>query len=179
MIEPSVHHLTTRDGLAVRVRPMTATDAPYLVELYDHLSPESRISRFHPIDVHVDRGTVWEQAIEIAEIQPPHGFGLIAFADLPDEPNATVGAVRYRLSPPDEAEASITIRDDMQSRGLGTQLIFLILECARERGIRRLFGLTRSDSRFMKQLMQRKDLPLTIVPQGEYTYIAHSIEPYP
>jgi RimJ/RimL family protein N-acetyltransferase len=172
----AVHHLTLRNGLSVWVRPLDSNDAPHLVDLYDHLSSESRISRFHPSDFQVDRGTVWEQATQIVTIQPPDGLGLIAFADLPEHPHATIGAVRYRLSPPDEAEVSITIRDDMQSQGLGTRLIFLIRQYARECGIRKLFGLTRSDSRFMQQLLRRADLPLTIVPQGEYTYIAHTIE---
>lgn len=172
----SVHHLTTKSGLEVRVRVLTPTDTACLVELYDHLSPESRASRFHPSDVQVDRGTVWEQAAHITALQLPDGFGLIAFADLPNEPNATVGAVRYRLSPPDEAEVSITIRDDMQSQGVGTQLVFLIREYARQHGIRKLFGLTSSKSRFMQQLLKRQDLPLKIVPQGEFTYIAHHLE---
>lgn len=171
-----VHQLTTRNGLEVRVRPLVTTDTAYLVDLYDHLSLESRTSRFHPSDVHVDRGTVWEQAAQITDLQLPDGYGLIAFADLPEEPNAPIGAVRYRLSPPDEAEVSITIRDDMQSQGLGTQLIFLIREYARQHGIRKLFGLTSSQSRFMQQLLKRNDLSLKIVPQGEFTYIAHLIE---
>lgn len=174
MMNP-VHHVTTHNGLEVRVRALTPIDTACLVDLYDHLSLESRTSRFHPSDVQVDRGTVWDQAAQITALQLPDGFGLIAFADLPDEPNATVGAVRYRLSPPDEAEVSITIRDDMQSQGLGTQLVFLIREYARQHGIRKLFGLTSSKSRFMQQLLQRNDLPLTIVPQGEFTYISHTL----
>jgi RimJ/RimL family protein N-acetyltransferase len=170
------HHLITRNGLEVRIRPLAPTDTAYLVDLYDHLSLESRASRFHPSDVQVDRGTVWEQASHITALPLPDGFGLIAFADLPEEPDAPIGAVRYRLSPPDEAEVSITIRDDMQSQGLGTHLIFLIREYARQHGIRKLFGLTSSRSRFMQQLLKRNDLSLKIVPQGEFTYIAHHIE---
>lgn len=172
-----VHHLTTRAGLPVEVRPLLPDDTPYLVDLYNHLSDASRISRFHPSELHVEPRTVWEQAAQIAEIKRPDGFGLIAFADLPTQPHAPIGAVRYRLSPPDEAEVSITIRDDMQSQGLGTQLIFLIRQYACDHGIRKLFGLTRSDSRFMQLLLRREDLPLTIIPQGEFTYIAHLITP--
>lgn len=170
-----VHCLTLRSGIPVDVRPLLPEDTPHLVDLYEHLSSASRASRFHPSDIYVNQGTVWEQAARIAEIQRPEGFGLLAFAPLPDNAHAPIAAVRYRLSPPDEAEVSITIRDDMQSQGLGTQLILLIREYARQHGIRKLFGLTRSDSRFMQRLRHRPDLPLTIVPQGDYTYIVHTI----
>jgi RimJ/RimL family protein N-acetyltransferase len=171
-----VHRLTMQDGLTVRVRPLRPGDIRYLVELYDHMSDVSRASRFRQSDIEVERGTVWEQATEIAEVPYPEGFGLIAFGDLPKEPHAAVGVVRYRLSPPDEAEVSISIRDDMQRQGLGTQLIFLIREYARQHGIRKLFGLTRSDSRFLQRLLRKEDLPLEIIPQGEFTYIAHYLD---
>ncbi len=174
-----LHHFTTRNGYAVRVRVLQPTDTRYLVELYDHLGPESRASRFHLLNVPVDWALVWEHAAEIAALQPPDGFGLIAFADLPDAPDTPIGAVRYRRSPPNEAEVSITIRDDMQSQGLGTYLIMVIREYARQHGIRKLFGLTNSDSRFMRALMERNDLSLKIVPQGEFTYISHTIEASP
>jgi GNAT superfamily N-acetyltransferase len=174
-----VHHVTTRDGHTVRIRPLRPTDTQYLVQLYDNLSDASRATRFYLADVGVARGTIWEQAAEMTALQPPDGFGLIAFADLPDAPRTPVGVVRYRLSPPDEAEASITIRDDFQSQGLGTQLIFLIAEYARAYGIRRLFGLTRSDSRFLQRLLRGFDLPFVIVPQGDFTYIGLPLEQLP
>lgn len=172
-----VHRLTSHSGIAIRVRPLRSNDQRYLVELYDHLSAASRASRFHQSDNQVERRTIWEQATEIAELQRPNGFGLIAFADLPDEPHAAIGVVRYRRSPPDEAEVSISIRDDMQNQGLGTQLIYLIVEYARLHGIRKVFGLTDSKSRFLKRLTTQVDLKLELIPQGKFTYIAHSIEP--
>ncbi len=167
-----VYHLTTRTGHTLRVRPLRDTDTQHLVTLYDRLSIRSRYQRFTNLSEQVEPQQVWQIAADIAHTALPQGFGLLAFGDLPGEPHTPVAVVRYRLSPPDEAEVSISVRDEFQGQGVGAALILLIRDYARQHGIRRIFGLMPAESRFLTYLA-RQGLPdTTIVPQGKMTYIS-------
>ena len=58
----------------------------------------------------------------------------MAFGDLPKEPQACIGGARFIVTGPGIAEASLTVRDDFQGQGIGTELLrLLIVEAQKSR----------------------------------------------
>ncbi len=143
----------TKDGMTVRARPLLPTDAPYFVDIFKHMSPDSRYSRFHQSldDVALER--VWAEAESIAHTQAQAGF--IAFADLPDQLNAPIGAARYVETGDGAAETAVSVRDDMQGQGIGTQLMALLAEEARARGVDKLTAMIQSSNKAIIRVLNR------------------------
>ena len=67
--------------------------------------------------------------------------GLLAFCDMAERPDVPVAAARYVYTDAGEAEIGISVRDDMQGLGIGTQLMGLLLDEARRAGVERLVAL--------------------------------------
>ncbi len=143
----------TKNGIMVRVRPLLPEDAPYLVDLFEHMSPNSRYSRFHqPLDsVSLER--VWAEAESIAHTKAQ--VGVVAFANLPDQVDAPIGAARYVETGDGLAEAAVSIRDDMQGQGVGTQLMLLLAEEARTRGVHKLMATIQSANKAIVRVLNR------------------------
>ena len=127
-----------KDGLEIRVRHLAYDDAVYLVDIFEHMSADSRYRRFHQTTDHIQPGRIWLEAENIAHMDEKRQEGLLAFADLPDHPNAPVGAARYVCLGEGVAETAVSVRDDMHNNGIGGALLLLLVEEARERGIKKL-----------------------------------------
>lgn len=150
-----------RNGTQLRVRHLEYNDAPYLVDLFEHLGPDSRYQRFLQSLDHPSAVRVWQEAEKIAQAARPFNDGLIAFADLPGEPEAPVGVARYMQVDPGVAEVAMSVRDDMQGQGVGTYLFRLLVEEARQQGVRKLVGTVRNDNKAMWIVFDRIPYPLT------------------
>ena len=123
------------DGGVVHLRPILPTDADALVAFHDRLSDRTRYLRYfgaHPYlsPREVERFTVVD-----------HGARVALIALLGDE---IIAVGRYEgTAGPDgagvvgPAEIAFVVRDDHQSRGLGSILLEHLTAAARERGVRR------------------------------------------
>lgn len=159
-----IYHFETHDGLAVHVRRMTNEDTPYLVDIFKHMGADSRYHRFHQPTAHLDDDFVWDEAQHIADLY--NAGGLIAFADLPDQPNAPIGGARYVLTGDGRAETAVSIRDDMQRMGIGTRLLQLITEEARLAGVSTLVATIQNDNRAIWRTLKHLPHPLRRVQDG-------------
>jgi GNAT superfamily N-acetyltransferase len=160
----------------VRVRPILPEDAPHLVDLFEHLGPKSRYTRFQRVLDDPDPELVWQEAEFLADIEAGTGAAWLAFADLPGEPCAPVASARYRQIPPDEAEVAIAVRDDLQGSGIGTTLLLHVADQARAAGIRRLLALVQNENLPVWSILRHSPYPVTQVPQGDYTYLVADLE---
>ncbi|HNS03381.1 MAG TPA: GNAT family N-acetyltransferase [Anaerolineae bacterium] len=153
--------LPTASGLTLRVRPEQPGDGPALVDLFHHLSSSSRYLRFSKVMDDPDPRRVQQEAERLAQLGPPTDMAWLAFADLPDQPDAPVAGVRYIRTQPGEAELAVSVRDDMQRLGIGSALLQLACTHAQEEGLQRLTAAFRSENRGIWALLRRSPYPVT------------------
>lgn len=139
-----------RTGRSVRVRSATPADASRLARLHQSLSPESRYLRyFSPHDRLSD--------LELHHFTHPDGHDHLSLLVLDGE--RPVGhALLDRIERTDEAELALTIVDDWQGQGLGTQLCHELARAARASGLRRLVAFVLPQNRMMRDVMRDLDL---------------------
>lgn len=156
-----------------RLRP---DDAPYLIALFEKLSDESRYSRFQQRFDASDMDRIWTQAEQIAAGVRSDAVGLLAFADLPDHPDAPIAAARYVHTAGDEAEVALTVADEFQGEGLGTELALRLIDLAKQDGIRRLVGVVLNDNKAVWSLLRNLPYEVTRRLEGSDTLIAIHVD---
>src|SRR3712207_4352629 len=124
------------DGGVVHLRPMLPTDADAIVAFHAKLSERTRYLRYFgpyprisPRDL--ERFTVVDHRwrVELVVLLGDEIIAVRRYERL-GEPGPGRGA-------PETAEVAFVVRDDHQSRGLGSILLEHLLAAARERGVRR------------------------------------------
>ncbi len=142
--------VTLRDGARIRVRPIEPDDKPVLQRGFERLSQESVYKRFlspltelRPMDL-----------VYLTEVDHHDHEALIAFEEQTGEP---IGVARYVRSAADPASAefAITIVDDWQRRGVGTELMSQLTERAREEGVSRFTALLLAENHEMRGLLEK------------------------
>src|SRR6516162_11715232 len=138
-----------RDGSAVLIRQVRSTDAPLLADGFARLSPRSRWTRF--------LGT--KTTLSAAELRyftevdhhDHEAIGALSAAD-----GRGVGIARYirDADDPQAAEIAVTVVDDWQGRGLGTELLSRLSGRARQAHIHRFTALVAADNTAMAGLLR-------------------------
>ena len=125
-----------RDGSAVLIRPVRSADAPLLADGFARLSAVSRQMRFLGVKKDLSAAELRyftdvdhhdHEALGAVERAGGHGVGIARYIRDADDPQA--------------AEIAVTIVDDWQGRGLGTELLAQLSDRARQEGIRRFTAL--------------------------------------
>jgi RimJ/RimL family protein N-acetyltransferase len=166
-----VHTFKTKDGIPIHVRPLQPEDKAHLVHIFENMGHESRYSRFNLSLANPDPAVVWQEATEMVDLKRPDSDGWLAFADLPDAPNTPVAGIRYIHTQKGEAEISISVRDDMQNKGIGTGLMRFMFEQAKRAGITKLVALAQRNNRPLWELLKKSPLPIKRTPEGSYVYL--------
>lgn len=167
----------TKSGLPVSVRYLEPADVPLLVDLFEHMGDESRYRRFNQPLEQVTTERVWTEAKNIAHAVMTNSRGLIAFADLLDQPYAPVAAARYVLVGEGEAEVALSVRDDMQGQGIGRRLFQLLVEEAKAAGLQRLVGSVQNDNAAVWGLLRHVNAPIDHILDGAVTEIVIHLQP--
>jgi acetyltransferase len=123
-----------RDGTLVHIRPIRKKDADLELEFLNGLSHEMRGLRF--------LGLIREPGPDVArgltDLDPRHAAGFIAVVTDGDR-ERQIGAAHFHVSPKgDSCDCSVTVSDEWQKRGVGSSLMHVLIDAARERGIRHL-----------------------------------------
>lgn len=171
MDDEFIHTFRSDDGLQLRIRPLTPDDARYLVDLFEHMGPESRFLRFNLALPDPDPKLVWAEAQRLSQVDPDKDGAWLVFGDLPDQENAPVAGGRYMHLDDDTAEASLAVRDDMQRKGIGGELLLFMIRQARNQGIRRLVATVQRGNRPLWHMLQSSGLEYEIESSGGYSNI--------
>lgn len=150
----------SKANIKVWIRPLTADDAPHLVNIFEHMSPESRYRRFQTPVENPSPSRVWQTAKQIAAIPEPTQFGWIAFANMPDNGTVPIGVARYVQAAPGTVEVAISIRDDMQNQGIGSRLLAFLIEAAQSHGIHTMTASIQNANMPMWRLLEKTGYPL-------------------
>ena len=165
-----------RDGSEVLIRQVQPADAPLLADGFARLSDQSRRMRF----------LARKDQLSAAELRyltdvDHHDHEALGALDQAD--GRGVGVARYVRDAEDRhtAEIAITIVDDWQGRGLGTELLTRLSGRARSEGIRRFTALVADDNRAMAGLLRKMsanlvgrspgtvEYEITLMPPGKNT----------
>jgi RimJ/RimL family protein N-acetyltransferase len=138
-----------RDGSTVLIRQVHSADAPLLADGFARLSARSRQLRF----------LTPKKELSPAELRDftdldHHDHEALGALDHAD--GRGVGIARYvrDADDPQAAEIAVTIVDDWQGLGLGTELVAQLSERARSEGIRRFTALVAADNPAMAGLLR-------------------------
>jgi acetyltransferase len=154
------------NGLELRVRPQTADDLTRMVELFEHGRPERRLERMGP-DLHSPADEALAEATRLIQLRPGDGCVWLALADLPGQPDSLVASGRFMRCSPDEAEMSVVVRDDMQGQGIGSKMLYFVLDQARAMGVSRMTSCFASDNEAVWQILSYSPYHITWQPRGQ------------
>jgi GNAT superfamily N-acetyltransferase len=172
------HTFYSEDDHLIKIRALHPEDAHHLVDLFEHMGPDSRYLRFNLPLVDPDPALVWEEAKRLAKVDPGRDGAWLAFTDLPDQKNAPVAVVRFARLNQETAEGALVVRDDMQNQGIGTALLAFLTERAKEAGIVRLVATIQRANRGLLHILRNSPMKVTFDSEGSYTSIvAELVEP--
>lgn len=138
----------TRDGIAFRVRPISADDARRELEFIRSLSEESRYNRL----MHALREPSAEFVDRLVHVDYCRSMAFVAVIGDGDE-EQFIGVARYAADDSSGAcEFAVVVADAWQSRGVGTTLMRQLFEYARASGIKRVYGMILANNQHMIQL---------------------------
>jgi acetyltransferase len=125
--------VTTRDGVAITLRPVHSDDEPLLQDLFAHLSREDVRFRFFTAMREMSHAL----ASRLLTLDYDRQMALVALCE-----GAPLGVARYAAIGPgkDSAEYAIAVRSDWHGRGVGYLLLTRLIDIARQHGIGELVG---------------------------------------
>ena len=142
--------IRTADGERLAVRPMRRADGAALAAAVPELSPRSRYLRFLTPKPQLT-------AREVASLTDLDHHAREALVAVDPARGTWVAVARYAAFPeaPEAADVAITVADAWQRRGVGTALVALLLDRARQEGIARLHATTLADNLAAVRLLRR------------------------
>jgi RimJ/RimL family protein N-acetyltransferase len=156
---------TLRDGSTVLIRQVRGTDAPLLADGFARLSARSRRMRFLSTKTTLSASELryftdvdHHDHEALGALSPTDGWG--------------AGIARYIRDPddPEAAEIAVTIADDWQGRGLGTELLARLSDRARQAGIGRFTATVSADNVAMPRLLWKMGAEMTGRSRGTVDY---------
>lgn len=154
-----------RDGSTVLIRQVRGTDAPLLADGFARLSARSRRMRFLGTKTTLSAPEL--RYFTDVDHHDHEALGALSPAD-----GRGVGIARYIRDPgdPEAAEIAVTIADDWQGRGLGTELLARLSDRARQAGIGRFTATVSADNVAMPRLLWKMGAELTGRSRGTVDY---------
>lgn len=165
VISPYPSHLVRTmqlpDGTEVLLRPMRPEDESMGREMLTALSEETLRTRFFGVpridhdllvrfcNVDYDREiAIQAQVVRDGKDMIIGGFRLVAEAD------------------PETAQFAILVRDDYQKMGIGRRLMLVMIDVAREKGFKEIFGIVLSDNKKMLAMCRGLGFTTKREPEG-------------
>jgi RimJ/RimL family protein N-acetyltransferase len=154
-----------RDGSKVIIRQVQVADAPLLTDGFARLSDSSRRMRFLARKDELTAAEV--RYFTDLDHHDHEALGAVSQAD-----GRGVGVARYvrDADDPQAAEIAVTVVDEWQGRGLGTQLLAELSGRARQEGIRRFTALAAADNASVAGLLRNMGAELVGYETGTVQY---------
>jgi acetyltransferase len=154
-----------KDGTAIVVRPIKASDAATEVAFFNQLSDHTRYQRFM-MAVHELSPEMVKHFTDV-DYEREMAFVATRAAPTEERPDAEefLAVARY-VGKDKTCEFAVTVQDDWQRRGLGVLLMKRLMRYARSRGYKVMQGSTFSTNTAMIDLAQKLGFSTHIDPDG-------------
>jgi GNAT superfamily N-acetyltransferase len=168
---PKPPQVMLRDETTVLVRPVQPGDKDLIRAGFDRLSDQSRYRRFL-----TPTSELGQPMLRYLTEVDHHDHEALVAVD-PDSGEG-VGIARFvRTGPRNNAEVAVTVVDQWQGRGLGTILLELLAERAREDGIETFSALTLTTNTEMLDLLRRLGSTRVIERKGSCIEVEEDLPP--
>jgi RimJ/RimL family protein N-acetyltransferase len=162
---PGGSPVVLRDGSAVLIRQVRSTDAALLADGFARLSAASRQMRF----LGVKKDLPAAESRYLTDVDH-HDHEALAALDRAGRHGAGIARYVRDAGDPQAAEIAVTIVDDWQGRGLGTELLARLSDRARQEGIRRLTALADAGNAAVAALLRNAGARLVRRGRGTVEY---------
>jgi len=144
-------HRTTRAGLEVFLRPVRISDEPALKEFFYSLSDQSIYRRF----LSARKDMPHERLQEFVVIDYTAEMVILAIIE-EEERETVVGVGQYGIDAETHAaEVALVVRDDMQNRGIGTEILEYLTVLAKREGLLGFTAQVLAENEAMMHLFER------------------------
>ena len=146
------------DGAHYLIRPIQPNDRERIIELFNHLSPESRYLRFaHAISKLPD-----DFLDDILHLDYIKEMALVAVISNHTGAEEIIGISRY-VTPPKKSscEFSLSVSDAYAAHGIGTHLMLDLIAHAKENGLQEMLGYILSKNLKMLHLVSDLGFQIT------------------
>ena len=160
-------HWTCPDGKTVVLRPIRSDDKPIEKELIEGLSIESSRYRFF----HSVKEATEDMLHLFCDVDNENAIAIIAEYKGNDK-RRNVGVVRLLVDADQQAgEFAILVADDFQNKGLGWKFMETLLNIARAKELKKLYGTVLADNYTMLKLMKEYGFTIGAPIEGEVKVI--------
>ncbi|MCX6667650.1 MAG: bifunctional acetate--CoA ligase family protein/GNAT family N-acetyltransferase [Euryarchaeota archaeon] len=154
-----------KDGTEVLFRPIKPEDELLWLDMFQTFSQETVRFRFFRIL----KDTPHEMRTRYCNIDYDREIAIVAEVKEKDK-RRFLGVTRVILKPgsTDEAEYALVVTDKWQRLGLGSEFIDYIIEIAKDKKVKKLYGVVLKDNVPMLTLCREKNFKITEGDPGEY-----------
>lgn len=143
-------HYPLGNGITYFIRPIQLNDKKRLIDLFNHLSPESRYMRF----AHAISQLQNDFLENILHLDYKKEMALVAVLQSQDASEEIIGISRYIILPNQSiCEFSLSVSDSHTAHGIGTQLMLDLIRHAKENGLQEMVGYVLAINLKMLQLV--------------------------
>jgi acetyltransferase len=159
LLQPFLFH--TLQGRPVAIRRVTASDIVLLADLLCRLSERTRQLRYFAPRALAGE-VLWREAARMARGRTDDHITLLVVAQGAGQDEAIgVGELVRDGQTPTAAEIAVVVRDDLQSQGLGSFLLWQLVCTAQQNGITHLHADILAENKAMLRLIRGLRLPYT------------------
>jgi acetyltransferase len=151
-----IEYVTKRKigGVEVTIRPIRPEDEPLMVEFHKTLSDRSVYLRYFGI-VSLEKRIMHDRLRRVCFIDYDREIALVADIRNGDGKHQILGVGRLiKEHDTKQAEFAILISDPWQGKGLGTELLKLLVEIGRTEGLPRIIGYISAENLTMKTVSE-------------------------
>lgn len=161
-----VSHMQLKDGTDIMLRPIRPEDAEIEVAFVHNLSPESRYMRF----MQTLQELTPEMLVRFTQIDYDRELALVALTEQEGR-EVEIAVARYSMNPDGEScEFALVVADAWQRRGIGSRLLTMLMEGARNRGFRMIEGQVLAENAPMLTLVRRLGFRVERTPNSPGVY---------
>ena len=162
--------LQLRDGRQIEIRAQRPEDSDEFELAVSRMSDESLYRRFFSVKRRFSK----DEAAKFLDIDFVNHVALVAVAIEAGDPNI-VGAGRYIVAKPGQAEVAFAIVDKYQGQGIGGALMRHLATLARAAGLKELTAEVLAGNASMLNVFRKSGLPMQTRSEREVVHVSMSL----